>query len=269
MSNYLELLRDVIDYGFEGDNRTGVNTRSMVNMHYRHWMPRGFPLTTTRKISFKAVIAETLFFLKGHTNTNDLDATFWDPWSREDGELGPIYGAQWRNFCGVDQIENLIRGIKERPNSRRHIVSAWNPSVLPMEDLPHRVNIDLGNQVLPPCHMMFQVIIQGRHAHLIMTQRSADVPVGLPHNIASYGLILELICNTTGYTPGRLCINIGNAHVYVNQIEAVEEQLSRTPGQLPTIHIKNKRDNLWDYCTDDIELIGYNPHPAIKMEVAV
>lgn len=259
---YLDALSTVLHHGDYRTDRTGVGTLSRFGMRAGYDLADSFPLLTTKKVYWKGVVGELLWFLSGDTNTKfltDNNIHIWAEWTLQDGTIGRGYGAQWRDFGGVDQIAALIEGIKADPFSRRHIVNAWNVA-------------ELDKMALPPCHMMFQVYIGvDGVADLQLYQRSADMFLGVPFNIASYSLLLHMICAQTGYKPGRLIHIIGDAHIYHNHLEQVKEQLSRelkAPPQ-PTIKLNPDVKSIFDYTFDDIELIGYNPLPAIKGEVAV
>lgn len=279
MKQYQELVRNILDNGTRRPNRTGTDTISIFGTQTRYNLREGFPLLTTKDVNFKSIVAELLWFLKGSTNTNDLDSKIWDEWADENGELGPIYGHQWRRWGSehgddvdydlsadqsTDQIQQAIDTIKTNPESRRIIVSAWNPT-------------DIPDMALPPCHLMFQfnvrldkgLVNNGTKGFLDcqMYQRSADVALGVPFNIASYALLMHLIAHECDLVAGEFIHTIGDAHAYVNHIEGLEEQLKREPRALPTVEI---RDVTFDRIkAEHIELGFYDHHPAIKFEVAV
>ncbi len=259
MKAYLEQIRHVLDHGDERDDRTGTGTISVFGMQTRYDLREGFPLLTTKKVLFKAVVYELLWFLRGSTNIND-DLTqhtpIWDAWADENGELGPIYGYQWRNWNGqgLDQIQKAIDQIKNNPNSRRIIVSAWNPS-------------DVDKMALPPCHTMFQFYVAGGRLDCQLYQRSADLALGVPFNIASYALLTQMIAHECGLTPGFFVHTIGDAHIYKNHIDGLRKQLQREPKAPPTVRIADKK--LDELRFEDIELVDYEHHPFIKFEVAV
>lgn len=274
MKQYQELVRNILDNGTRRPNRTGVDTISIFGTQTRYNMREGFPLLTTKKVNFKAIVAELLWFLSGSTNTNDLDSKIWDAWARPDGELGPIYSHQWRHWGrqenpprikGIDQIQLAIDTIKNNPESRRIIVSAWNPT-------------DIPEMALPPCHLMFQfnvrldkgLVNNGTKGFLDcqMYQRSADVALGVPFNIASYALLMHLIAHECNLEVGEFIHTIGDAHAYVNHIEGLEEQLKREPRDLPKLFI-NTRVPFDEIKAEHIELCAYLPHDAIKFKVAV
>lgn len=266
MNQYLDLVRNILDNGTRRPNRTGIDTISVFGTQSRYNMQRGFPLLTTKKVNFKAVVAELLWFLSGSTNTNDLDSKIWDEWSDKDGELGPIYGHQWRNWGsvfhyservkGIDQIQQAIDTIKNNPESRRIIVSAWNPT-------------DIPKMALPPCHLMFQFNVRNGFLDCQMYQRSADVALGVPFNIASYALLTSMMALECRIQPGELIHTIGDAHAYVNHIEGLEEQLTRETRKLPRLRLNNGIRDLNNMIPEDILLQNYDPHPPIRFEVAV
>ena len=263
MKEYLALVKEILEKGEEKADRTGTGTRSLFGTQTRYDLREGFPLVTTKKIYFASVVKELLWFIKGATNINDgLDTKIWDAWADKNGELGPIYGYQWRfweshhdkNTPHVDQLANLIKGLKQNPDSRRHIVSAWNVA-------------DIDRMALPPCHTFFQCYVCNGHLDLQLYQRSADVAVGVPFNIASYALLLIMLANECGYTPRHFIHTIGDAHLYSNHIEGVTEQLKRTPKARPQVSIANK--SLFDMRFEDIQLQDYAHDAFIKFEVAV
>lgn len=254
--------------GTERSDRTGVGTRGVFGYHFRHNMAEGFPLLTTKKIHLRSVIHELIWFLSGSTNIAYLrenGVTIWDEWADASGELGPVYGAQWRCWLTarggvVDQVGELVEALKKNPFSRRHMVSAWN-----VEDVP--------KMALPPCHLLWQCHIEEREGrrllNLQMYQRSADLFLGVPFNIASYAMLLSMLANVCGYAPGELCICFGDLHIYKNHFEQVGEQFSRQPGRLPILTILNDRAKLEDFIFDDFRVEGYSPAPAIKAPIAV
>lgn len=256
---YLDQIRNVLEHGEKRDDRTGTGTLSIFGMQTRYDMREGFPLLTTKKVLFKAVVHELLWFLRGSTNINDgltQHTPIWDAWADENGELGPIYGHQWRNWNsqGIDQIQNAIDLIKNQPNSRRIIVNAWNVA-------------EIENMALPPCHTMFQFYVAGNRLDCQLYQRSADLALGVPFNIASYALLTHLIAQECGLEAGFFIHTIGDAHVYLNHVEGLTRQLEREPKKLPSLKIADKK--LDDICFEDIELIGYEHDAFIKFAVAV
>lgn len=259
MQQYHDALRTVLAHGIPSSDRTGTGTISHFGLQSRYSLADGFPLVTTKKLHIKSIIHELLWFLKGDTNIrylNDNGVTIWDEWADADGDLGPVYGRQWRDFGGVDQIQTLLDMIRKSPDSRRLIVSAWNPP-------------DVPQMALPPCHTMWQVRILGGKLHLQLYQRSADMFLGVPFNIASYALLLVMLAHVTGYEPGDFVHSIGDAHIYSNHMEQVQTQLSRDLRPLPTLRITRPVPSLFDFRFEDFEITGYDPHPAIKAPVAV
>ncbi len=259
MQQYHEALQTILDHGEESTDRTGTGTISYFGMQQRYPLADGFPLVTTKKLHLRSIIHELLWFLSGDTNIKylkDNGVSIWDEWADEHGDLGPVYGKQWRDFGGVDQIQTLLEMIKTSPDSRRLIVSAWNP-------------VDVPSMALPPCHTMWQVRIVGRKMHLQLYQRSADMFLGVPFNIASYALLLKMLAHVTGYEAGDFVHAIGDAHIYSNHMEQVKLQLSRTPKALPQLNITRDVQSLFDFKYEDFEVVGYDPDPAIKAPVAV
>ncbi|MDR2496965.1 MAG: thymidylate synthase [Tannerellaceae bacterium] len=264
MNQYLDLVSKVLQEGAAKSDRTGTGTLSIFGHQMRFDLGSGFPLVTTKKLHLKSIIYELLWFLRGDTNIGYLNANgvrIWDEWADADGNLGPIYGYQWRSWPGyrgesIDQISSAVDMIARQPDSRRIIVSAWNVG-------------DLDNMKLPPCHVFFQFYTSGRKLSMQMYQRSADVFLGVPFNIASYALLLLMTAQVTGYEAGELIHTIGDAHLYVNHLEQARTQLGRSPRQLPAMTLNPERRSLFDFEYDDFALTGYDPHPHIKADVAV
>lgn len=277
MQQYLEALRTVRDHGVRSTDRTGTGTISHFGMQCRYPLVDGFPLTTTKKLHLKSIIHELLWFLSGDTNIRylqDNGVRIWNEWADENGDLGPVYGYQWRQFpklelvegttgdeplyrAGkVDQITDLVELIKNSPDSRRMIVSAWNPG-------------DVPNMALPPCHTLWQVRVAGGKMHLQLYQRSADMFLGVPFNIASYALLLKMLAHVTGYEAGDFIHTMGDAHIYSNHLEQVDLQLSRTPKPLPQLNIVREVSSIFDFKFEDFEVVGYEADPNIKAPVAV
>ena len=259
MKQYLDLIQQILEHGDEKGDRTGTGTRSLFGLQARYDLRDGFPLVTTKKVLFKAVVRELLWFLKGSTNINDeltQHTPIWDAWADEDGELGPIYGHQWRNWggTGIDQIENAIQLIKTNPESRRIIVSAWNVA-------------DIPKMALPPCHAFFQFYVVNGHLDCQLYQRSADMALGVPFNIASYALLTHMVAQECGLTPRYFVHVLGDAHVYLNHIEGLKKQLLREPHPLPKLVLADKP--MSDLRFEDIQLEGYTHHPFIRFKVAV
>jgi len=263
MKQYLEMCQQILDNGVDRDDRTGTGTRSIFGHQLRFDLQEGFPLMTTKKVYWKGVAYELLWFLKGDTNIkylNDNDVHIWDEWADENGDLGNVYGHQWRSWEGregtIDQISNVIEEIKENPHSRRLIVNAWNVG-------------DLDKMALPPCHLLFQFYVAEGKLSCQLYQRSCDTFLGVPFNIASYSLLTHMIAHVVGLEAGEFVWTGGDVHIYHNHFEQIKEQLSREPRPLPQIKINAETDNIFDIKFEDIELIGYNPHPTIKGEVSV
>ena len=264
MKQYLDLMRHVLEHGTDKSDRTGTGTRSVFGYQMRFNLQDGFPLLTTKKLHLRSIIHELLWFLRGDTNIkylHDNQVTIWDEWADENGELGPVYGYQWRswptpNGGSIDQIANLIGQIKCNPDSRRLIVSAWNPALV-------------DEMALPPCHAMFQFYVANGRLSCQLYQRSADIFLGVPFNIASYALLTMMLAQVCGLQAGEFVHTLGDAHLYRNHFEQAELQLTREPRPLPTMTLNPAVDNLFDFQYDDFELSGYDPHPHIKAAVAV
>lgn len=277
MIQYLELLQNILDHGAARGDRTGTGTKSLFGAQLRFDLAKGFPLVTTRKVFFKGVIYELLWFLAGDTNIKylvDHNVHIWDAWADEAGDLGPVYGAQWRAWQGpdrerIDQITQVIEQIRTNPNSRRHIVSAWNPAVLPNERVSPQANVKEGRAALASCHTLFQFYVADGKLSCQLYQRSADSPVGLVFNIAQYALLTHMVAEQCDLRPGDFIWTGGDCHIYVNQFDGVVEQLSREPRPLPRLVLKRKPASILDYRFEDFEIVDYNPHPAIKFPVAV
>lgn len=264
MRQYLDLLQDVLDNGVRRPDRTGTGTLSVFGRQMRFDLEKGFPITTTKRLFLKGVIYELLWFLQGNTNIKyltDNGVHIWDEWADENGDLGPIYGAQWRHWStgggkSIDQISSLIDMLKARPDSRRLIVSAWNVG-------------ELDGMRLPPCHCLFQFYVADRKLSCQLYQRSADLFLGVPFNIASYSLLTMMIAHVTGLGPGEFIHTFGDAHIYTNHIEQVRTQLSRQPRPLPKMLLDEKVSSIFDFRYEDFRLVGYDPYPAIPAPIAV
>ena len=264
MQQYLDLLRLVRDTGVEKRDRTGTGTRSIFGHQMRFDLSAGFPLVTTKKLHLKSIVYELLWFLRGETNVRWLQehgVTIWDEWADKAGELGPVYGYQWRSWPRerdgtIDQIAGLIRDIKANPDSRRLIVTAWNPA-------------DIPKTALPPCHCLFQFYVAQGRLSCQLYQRSADVFLGVPFNIASYALLTMMVAQVTGLRPGDFVHSFGDAHLYLNHLEQADEQLRRSPRPLPRMEINPEVRSLFKFRFEDFNLIGYSPHPHIPAPVAV
>ncbi len=260
MHIYLNLLKDVLEKGEQRSDRTGTGTKSLFGYQMRFDLSKGFPLLTTKKVHTKSIIHELLWFLKGETNIRYLkenSVTIWDEWADENGNLGPVYGSQWRNWNGVDQIRALVDGIIKNPTSRRHIVSAWNVS-------------EIGKMALPPCHTMFQFYVHDNgRLSCQLYQRSADIFLGVPFNIASYALLTMMVAQVTGHTPGDFVHTLGDTHLYLNHIEQAQLQITRDPRPLPTMRLNSHVKSIFDFKFEDFTLENYDPHPPIKAPIAV
>jgi thymidylate synthase len=277
MRAYLDLLQLLLDEGTAKGDRTGTGTLSRFGHQMRFDLNAGFPLVTTKKVHLKSVIHELLWFMRGDTNTQylrDNGVSIWDEWATEDGDLGPLYGAQWRSWPtpdggSIDQLTEVVESIKVRPNSRRLLVSAWNPSLLPDETQSPQENVRAGRMALAPCHTLFQFYVADNQLSCQLYQRSADVFLGVPFNIASYALLTHLVADQCGLGVGDFIWTGGDVHLYRNHVEQAREQLSREPRPLPTLTLVRTPDSILDYRESDIVIDGYDPHPHIKAPVAI
>ncbi|SDX37431.1 thymidylate synthase [Allochromatium warmingii] len=279
MQVYLELLRDVIANGQDQIDRTGVGTRAVFGRQVRFNLADGFPLLTTKRVPFKSVVGELLWFLSGSTNNTWLreqGISIWNEWATENGALGPIYGAQWRAWPAadgrtIDQLAELVTSIRQRPHSRRLIISAWNPADLPDETLSPQDNVRAGRMALAPCHCLFQFHVAQERISCQLYQRSADLFLGVPFNIASYALLTHFIAQQCDLEPGELIHTFGDLHLYRNHLtpEIVYQQLEREPRALPRLVLHQRPATLFEYTFADIEIQGYDPHPAIRAPIAV
>ncbi len=277
MQAYLQLLQDILDKGSQKGDRTGTGTISLFGYQMRFDLAEGFPCVTTKKLHLRSIIHELLWFLKGDTNIEYLNkngVTIWNEWADENGNLGPVYGAQWRNWVTadgkhIDQIKLLLDDLRERPDSRRHIVSAWNPAFLPDETRSPSDNARAGLQALPPCHTLFQFYVADGKLSCQMYQRSADVFLGVPFNIASYAILTMMMAQVLDLKPGDFVITLGDAHIYSNHLDQVHTQLSRQPFPLPQLKINPDRKNLFEFEYEDFDLQNYQCHPGIKAPIAV
>lgn len=277
MENYHRLLKDILAQGNRKSDRTGTGTISLFGYQLRFDLSQGFPAVTTKKLHLRSIIIELLWFLRGETNIGYLKengVTIWDEWATEEGELGPVYGAQWRNWITadgrhIDQIKGLLQDLKDKPDSRRHIVSAWNPGVLPNESVSPRENAAAGLQALPPCHTLFQFYVADGRLSCQMYQRSADVFLGLPFNIASYSLLTMMIAQVSGLQPGDFVLTLGDAHIYLNHLDQVNEQLSREHFPLPQMQLNPDCRDLFAFRFEDFELQNYQCHPHIRAPIAI
>ena len=264
MKQYLKLLNQLTKTGIRKEDRTGTGTLGIFGYQMRFDLEKGFPLLTTKKIHFKSVIYELLWFLKGDTNIkylNDHGVRIWNEWADENGDLGHIYGYQWRSWPlpdgkFIDQISRVLENIKNNPDSRRHIVSAWNVG-------------ELENMALPPCHILFQFYVAHGKLSCQLYQRSADTFLGVPFNIASYALLTEMMAHVSGLKAGEFILTLGDAHVYINHLEQVREQMSREPYKLPKLTLNPKKKDIFDFVYEDISLVNYQAHPHIKGQISV
>jgi thymidylate synthase len=274
MKQYLDLVSHVLENGTQKGDRTGTGTKSVFGYQMRFDLNEGFPMVTTKKLHLKSIIYELLWFLKGDTNIDYLKENgvrIWDDWANENGDLGPVYGYQWRNWNGeeIDQISELIDTLKTNPNSRRMLISAWNPSVLPDTTKSFSENVANGKVALPPCHAFFQFYVADGKLSCQLYQRSADIFLGVPFNIASYALFTMMIAQVCGLGLGEFIHTFGDAHIYNNHFEQLELQLSREPKPLPKMILNPDISNIFDFKFEDFTLEGYESHPHIKGNVAV
>jgi thymidylate synthase len=261
---YLDLLAELLERGASKSDRTGTGTRSVFGRQMRFGLHHSFPLLTTKKLHLKSIVYELLWFLRGDTNVKWLQergVSIWDEWADENGELGPVYGYQWRHWRTpgggeIDQIEKVLQSIKSKPDSRRHMVTAWNPA-------------DVDRMALPPCHALFQFYVAEGKLSCQMYQRSADVFLGVPFNIASYALLTLMVAQVTGLEPGDFVLTLGDAHLYLNHLEQAREQLTRAPRPFPRMRLNRAARDLFAFGFEDFTLEGYEPHPAIKAPIAV
>ena len=274
MQQYLNLLKHIKNDGVLKQDRTGTGTKSVFGYQMRFDLNEGFPMVTTKKLHLKSIIYELLWFIKGDTNIKyltDNGVRIWNEWANENGELGPVYGAQWRNWNGdgIDQIKNVIEQIKNNPDSRRLMVSAWNPSVMPDTSKSFEENVANGKAALPPCHAFFQFYVADGKLSCQLYQRSADVFLGVPFNIASYALLTMMVAQVCDLEYGEFVHTFGDVHLYTNHFEQAELQLSRDPKPLPKMKLNPEIKDLFEFTFEDFELVNYEHHPHIKGEVAV
>lgn len=274
MKAYKQLLQHILDNGYRKEDRTGTGTTSVFGYQMRFNLQEGFPLVTTKKIHLKSIIYELLWFLKGDTNIHYLTENgvrIWNEWADENGELGPVYGHQWRNWNseGIDQIQEIINTLKNNPDSRRMVVSAWNPSVMPDTSKSFSENVSNGKAALPPCHALFQFYVVDNKLSCQLYQRSADVFLGVPFNIASYALLTMMIAQVCELQLGDFIHTFGDVHIYNNHIEQVKLQLTREPRPLPIMKLNPNVKDIFSFTYEDFILEGYDPHPVIKGAVSV
>jgi len=274
MKQYHDLIKHILDNGVQKGDRTGTGTKSVFGYQMRFDLSEGFPIVTTKKLHLKSIVYELLWFLNGDTNVKylqDNGVRIWNEWADENGDLGPVYGYQWRNWDGedIDQIKEIVETLKKNPNSRRMLVSAWNPSVMPDTSKTFSENVANGKAALPPCHAFFQFYVADGKLSCQLYQRSADVFLGVPFNIASYALFTMMMAQVCGYEPGDFIHTFGDAHIYNNHFEQVELQLSRDLRKLPQIKINPEVKDIFSFKFEDFSLENYDPHPHIKGKVAV
>jgi len=277
MKQYLDLMRHVLEQGHKKTDRTGTGTISVFGYQMRFDLQQGFPLVTTKKCHLRSIIHELLWFLKGETNIEYLKAngvSIWDEWATAEGELGPVYGAQWRSWQAadgrvIDQISQLIADIKRTPDSRRLIVSAWNPALLPDTSVSPKENAAMGKQALPPCHTLFQFYVNDGKLSCQLYQRSADIFLGVPFNIASYALLTLMVAQVCDLQPGDFVHTFGDAHLYSNHLQQVETQLARQPYPLPQMQLNPAVKDIFAFTIADFTLLNYQAHPHIKAPVAI
>ena len=274
MKQYQDLLKYIKENGVEKKDRTGTGTISVFGYQMKFDLKKGFPLVTTKKLHLRSIIYELIWFINGGTNINYLNdngVSIWDEWADEKGDLGPIYGAQWRNWNndGVDQLKDVISSLKENPSSRRMIVTAWNPNIIPNTKKTFSENVKEGKAALPPCHAFFQFYVADNKLSCQMYQRSADVFLGVPFNIASYALLTFMIAQVCELEVGEFVHTIGDAHIYLNHLEQVDLQLSRDPLELPKLKLNPIIKSIEDFKYEDVEIIDYKFHPPIKGKISI
>jgi thymidylate synthase len=277
MQQYLNLLKDIRDNGVDRGDRTGTGTRSVFGRQLRFDLAEGFPILTTKKVHFKSVVNELIWFLNGDTNTQWLrenGVSIWDEWATEAGELGPLYGAQWVNWPtrdggSINQIDYVIDCLRHRPESRRILFHAWNVEYLPDETMSPQENVEAGRMALPPCHLLYQFYVANGKLSAMLYIRSSDAFLGLPFNIASVSLLVHMLCQQVELEPGEVVVTMGDCHLYSNHAEQVETQLSRRPKSRPTLEIMRKPNSIYDYSFEDFALRDYDPEPNISAPVAI
>lgn len=277
MNQYLALLQDVMENGVEKGDRTGTGTRSVLGRQVRYNLEEGFPLLTTKKLHIRSILHELLWFLSGETNIKylqDNGVSIWNDWATESGELGPVYGAQWRRWQGADgqefdQVAALVDSLKNNPDSRRHIINGWNVALLPDESKKPWENAAAGLMALPPCHLLYQFYVANGKLSASLYIRSNDLFLGNPYNTASLAFLTHMLAQQCDLAVGEIVMSIGDAHIYANHFEQVKEQLSRTPSALPQLRIKRKPDSIFDYQFDDFEIVDYIAQPHIPAPIAI
>lgn len=277
MKAYLDLLTDVITNGVVKGDRTGTGTKAVFARQFRHNLADGFPLLTTKKLHFKSIANELIWMLSGNTNVkwlNENGVSIWDEWATEEGDLGPVYGEQWtawptRDGRTINQIDYMVETLKTNPNSRRILFHGWNVEYLPDESLSPQENARNGLQALPPCHLLYQAFVHDRHLSMQLYIRSSDVFLGLPYNTAALALLTHMLAQQCDLIPHEIIVTTGDTHAYSNHMEQIQEQLSRTPKQLPQLKIRRRPESIYDYRFEDFEIVGYEPYPGIKAPVAI
>ncbi|MDR5743510.1 thymidylate synthase [Caballeronia sp. LZ029] len=277
MKQYLELLRDVLENGVAKGDRTGTGTKSVFGRQIRHDLSKGFPLLTTKKLHFKSIANELIWFLSGNTNVgwlNENGVTIWNEWATEDNELGPVYGKQWtawptKDGGSINQIDYVVNTLRTNPNSRRILFHGWNPEFLPDESVSPQENAKQGRMALPPCHLLYQFYVAEGRLSSQLYIRSSDSFLGLPYNIASLALLTHMLAQQCDLVPHEIVVSIGDLHAYSNHIEQIQTQLTRDVRELPQLRIKRRPESIYDYRFEDFELVGYNPHPSIAAPIAV
>ncbi|SAL28954.1 thymidylate synthase [Caballeronia peredens] len=277
MKQYLELLRDVLENGVAKGDRTGTGTKSVFGRQIRHDLSKGFPLLTTKKLHFKSIANELIWFLSGNTNVgwlNENGVTIWNEWATEDNELGPVYGKQWtawptKDGGSINQIDYVVNTLRTNPNSRRILFHGWNPEYLPDESISPQENAKQGRMALPPCHLLYQFYVAEGRLSSQLYIRSSDSFLGLPYNIASLALLTHMLAQQCDLVPHEIVVSIGDLHAYSNHIEQIQTQLTRDVRELPQLRIKRRPESIYDYRFEDFELVGYNPHPSIAAPIAV
>lgn len=277
MKQYLELLKDIKENGTVKGDRTGTGTSSVFGRQMRHDLTKGFPLLTTKKLHFKSIANELIWFLSGDTNTkwlNENGVKIWNEWATEDGSLGPVYGKQWTQWPtkdggSINQIEYVVNQLKNNPNSRRILFHGWNVEYLPDEGVSPQENAENGKMALPPCHLLYQFYVANGKLSAQLYIRSSDSFLGLPYNIASLSLLTHMLAQQCDLEAHEIVVSIGDSHIYSNHNDQVEEQLSREPKELPQLRINRKPDSIFDYKFEDFEIIGYDAHPNIKAPIAI
>lgn len=277
MKQYLELLNDILENGEQKGDRTGTGTTSVFGRQMRHDLSRGFPLLTTKKLHFKSIANELIWFLSGNTNVgwlNEHGVTIWNEWATDEGELGPVYGKQWtawptREGGAINQIDYVVDTLRHNPNSRRILFHGWNPEYLPDESLSPRENARQGRMALPPCHLLYQFYVANNKLSAQLYIRSSDSFLGLPYNIASLALLTHMLAQQCDLVPHEIIVSIGDLHAYSNHLDQIRTQLARAPRPLPQLAIHRKPASIYDYTFDDFEIVGYDPHPSIAAPIAV